>query len=98
MLMTEEEALTRWCPHARVSTLVTGTDYNETAVGGAACNRADSHSMYEGANCIAGGCMAWRWGGPIQRPKEGGWNRSDGSFETETISVGYCGAFGKPSA
>jgi hypothetical protein len=61
MLMTEQEARTKWCPHARVNTLVTGTDYNETAVGGAACNRADPSSMYDKATCIASGCMAWRF-------------------------------------
>ncbi|AWJ88895.1 hypothetical protein Sp245p_03375 [Azospirillum baldaniorum] len=90
MLMTEEQARSKWCPHARVNTLVTGWDHAETAVGGAACNRSDERTMYEKPNCIASDCMAWRPGKPLVM--------SEGFREEERIPRGYCGAFGKPEA
>ena len=61
--MKEEEAKKKWCPWARVSTLVTGVDFNESPVGGAACNRppkGDS-TMNDDALCIASDCMMWFW-------------------------------------
>lgn len=61
MLTTEQEARTKWCPHARVNTLVQDMDHASTAVGGAACNRSSETTMTDKPLCIASGCMAWRW-------------------------------------
>ena len=61
MITTEAEAKTKWCPMARVNTLVTGVDYNETAVGGAACNRSPPNLMTELPNCLGSDCAVWNW-------------------------------------
>lgn len=48
--MTEEEAKTKWCPHARVlEGYAERTSANRTAEGKPA------------GLCIGSGCMAWRW-------------------------------------
>jgi hypothetical protein len=48
--MTEDEAKTKWCPHARV--------LDGSPPGGAGVNRKGPEA---GVYCIASGCMAWRW-------------------------------------
>lgn len=50
MLVTEEEAKTKWCPHVRVMNFAPDASHNP------AVNRptADYH-------CIGADCMAWRW-------------------------------------
>ncbi len=53
--MTEDEAKTKWCPHAR--SLVTLNGENGAI---AVC----SGNRFEGDNvvvCLASACMAWRW-------------------------------------
>ncbi|KAA1057196.1 hypothetical protein [Azospirillum argentinense] len=95
MPMTEEEARTKWCPHARQST-DNFTTYN----------RSESGKVDDSCNCVASDCAAWRWmsahsaddfdlvdvpGDPIgalvrRRNYEGEARR------------GFCGAFGKPEA
>jgi hypothetical protein len=55
-MLTEEEALTKWCPFARFK--FAGTSDNPSA------NREGGPSMNpwlkEGTRCLASGCMAWR--------------------------------------
>jgi hypothetical protein len=80
MLLTQEEATTKWCPMVRSATLITDVDHDETAIGGAACNRADPYRTYEPSHCIADICMMWRW--------------FDNGLETKVL--GYCGLAGKP--
>ena len=56
--MKEEEAKTKWCPHARASALeectmgVTTYNYNRNGNNGEAP---------EDCKCLASGCMAWKW-------------------------------------
>ncbi|AWJ93269.1 hypothetical protein Sp245p_25945 (plasmid) [Azospirillum baldaniorum] len=89
MLMTEEQARTKWCPHAR-QTGVTNRDGGMCAT----ANRAGSeHYGVENCNCIASGCMAWRW--VRVRDDEGS---EDGGAAILTQTYGFCGAFGKPEA
>lgn len=68
MLMTEEQARTKWCPHARVMTLVRSGD--ESGTYGPHNRVADAvESRFqcgEPATCIASGCMAWRG----EKPRE----------------------------
>lgn len=50
--MTEEEAKTKWCPHARVGSAISGlgamnSDFREGPVPEAYCRGSE--------------CMAWRW-------------------------------------
>ena len=53
MLLTEEQARNKWCPHARM------TDDHSEASGGN--NRWLGVKGQENCNCIASDCMAWRW-------------------------------------
>jgi len=66
--MKTEDALTKWCPFARVATYTHaysegGTEIND----GMSCNRGDPKEMWESANCVADKCMLW-----IPYPKEFG--------------------------
>jgi hypothetical protein len=48
MMVTAEEAKTKWCPFARVWSLDSG-----------AVNRTKDSGSWP--NCIADGCMMWEW-------------------------------------
>ena len=48
--MTEEEAKTKWCPHARIPS-------GEPAV---AVNRPEPYDN-DVPHCLGSFCMAWRW-------------------------------------
>lgn len=63
MVCTVDEAKTKWCPMVRSATLICATDYEQTAVGGAACNRAYAGDTYDLSLCMADGCMMWVWEG-----------------------------------
>jgi len=57
--MQIEDALTKWCPFARVATRFDdGIDENVT-VAGAACNRGHPHDLGGSVNCVADKCMLW---------------------------------------
>jgi hypothetical protein len=75
--MTEEEAKTKWCPHARC----TNSTYTESA------NREPTsyptESLNGACNCIASDCMMWC----ETEPKKYGVPR-DGKTSEPT---GYCG-------
>lgn len=86
MLMTEQEARTKWCPKYQVC----GEDGD---------NRPEAHQMENGkwvripgsiassACCITSGCMAWRSESKLVNP---------GRPDAHWTEVGYCGAFGRP--
>lgn len=70
--MTEEEAKTKWCPFARVVTLMRRSDDRTEFLGVAAGNRlglsaeieikgSTDRANPESARCIGSACMAWRW-------------------------------------
>ena len=88
--MTEDEAKTKWCPHARV---VLGIKHNDSYSGG--CNkleRADlsppnNVAIPNGAKCIASECMDWRT--TADRPV----SIINTSGKPDD---GYCGLAGKP--
>lgn len=85
MIVTEEEAKTKWCRHARVS--VGYGPYENATTGFAVFNRAsEKHKVPENSLCIGSGCMAWEW--------VGGWSRDDhtGLNGPITPAKGYCGA------
>lgn len=81
--MTEEDALTKWCPFARVHS--NGTVANRDNPEDALITEIDGVSR-----CLGSACMAWRWsevmltqGQHVPMPQ--------GSPE------GYCGLAGRPS-
>ncbi|WP_133255487.1 hypothetical protein [Phenylobacterium soli] len=49
--MTQEEAKTKWCPHARPAGWEDPGGFNRDRDGGACIT----------SKCIASACMAWRW-------------------------------------
>lgn len=59
-MMTEREALRKWCPFTRVAMSA-----------GAASNRAGSASafadMTDETRCLASGCALWRWEYEVNR-------------------------------
>lgn len=60
--MTEDEALTKWCPFARVADRELTADpappaYNRLHFGDGAFDAAD----YGVTLCVGSHCMAWRW-------------------------------------
>ena len=60
MIVTEEEAKTKWCPDARVWTL----EHPHATAWPPTHNRADlgnEGKLPPGAACLGSMCMAWRW-------------------------------------
>lgn len=98
-MYTVEEAKTKWCPEARISTIVTGCDYEETPIGGAACNRPMiDNIMVDNTACIADKCMHWRWQiSPLDVDRiNNGLTEEIIKNHGEVEPYGYCGKSGKP--
>ena len=112
MLMTEEQARTKWCPNARAS----DQQENPSAINRARVNRPDADCL-----CIASDCMAWRWADPAEKNERRHCEACDGTGYSMTDSGpgicpscdelgvtlhpyptparrGYCGAFGRLEA
>ncbi|NUB12684.1 hypothetical protein GAY28_08160 [Azospirillum brasilense] len=80
MLMTEEEASTKWCPMARVAIQHVASDMAVLTgsspihpVGNRATLIAGRERLCDtatGSRCIASECMAWRWSGISADPTE----------------------------
>lgn len=106
MLLTEDEAKTKWCPHYLQYQGDDGTGDNRPGPG-------------FNPLCLGSACMAWRWGEPAEKHERrmcdacGGSGYRDAAAsicpkcdETGYILIpyptparqGYCGAFGKPEA
>lgn len=95
MLVTEEQAGSKWCPHVRATIYARGnapelpTPIN---VVGHGANRittddpdidariADVIDATKLTRCIGPKCMAWRWHGP------------NGRYDAGQKRLGYCGA------
>ena len=82
--MSEDEAKTKWCPHARVATYAMGGDG-----GMAATNKVSNGKIRDGARCIGSECMAWRW--QVTRPEIG-----QTSVQDTLGSAHYTPLFGRP--
>jgi len=104
--MTEQEARTKWCPMARVSTYSVGNPAESAA------NRTDEGTPYPASRCIASDCMMWRWDGDekeytFTKQWEDGWEyepyRSEVTLQlndrwarSNHSRKGHCGLGGKP--
>ena len=83
MLMTEKEALSRWCPMVRVAAM---TDEASGVVPGgqSVFNRLqagkDKMATPTSAACLGSKCAMWRWTNEDGRPN----------------GLGYCGLAGMP--
>lgn len=86
--MTEDEAKTRWCPHARVSM---ATDRAATPAHNRSINVIGSRGDAEVqtnpayARCLGSACMAWRV-------------RTDHGDQGGSVREGYCGLAGSPTS
>jgi hypothetical protein len=90
--MTEDEAKTKWCPHARHGQPDTHTYRGANII-----------AVNTDAKCIASQCMAWRWiacpvaGVPLQTvvAKRGDFYHPEiVPAVLEVIGDGYCGLVG----
>ena len=87
MILTEDEAKTKWCPFARV---VDGV--NEQSAVNRRQGLRDPH--FPDPACIASACMAWRWFDEESDDHPGMTHaRITGEL---TPRRGYCGLAGKP--
>ena len=87
MLLTEEEAKTKWCPYRNARPewpfpSISGPDVENLTI---------AQSPF---NCIASQCMAWQWTGCEKHPD--GTIRAPG-LVPDLPKVGFCGLAGKPS-
>jgi len=90
-MMDEATALTKWCPLVRFKSAETGS--------GPAFNRQRVSSDLDDVNCIGSKCAAWQWwredkvtlvgSGPLETHEPG--------KGPESMTHGYCGAFGGQS-
>lgn len=91
MLMTEEQARSKWCPMVRQS-----TDSFPTY------NRLEDGTVPESCLCVSSDCMAWRWfDHDHSERQEAVQGMNDILRDIQSITGtrrGYCGAFGKPEA
>lgn len=92
--MTEDEAKQKWCPMVRHSEQGVGGSYNVPS--------------QAGFNCIASGCMMWRWNADLQleyrrkgepAPEGEGWKIDQPKAVVLTyrryVKNGYCGLGGE---
>lgn len=95
MILTEEEAKTKWCPHIRISAAICqGGDI----VAAAARNRVgelpptpEHPNDPSRFNCCASECSQWRWG-----PSQHYYVRVGNEKIPAEERRGYCGLAGKP--
>jgi len=85
--MTEDEAVTKWCPMARVSDLT--TTYNRDA-------NPDSKHQFSGWKCVASDCMMWRTSCRRYLDKGKLFDRDETGTGVWVEIGGYCGLGGKP--
>jgi hypothetical protein len=86
--MTEEEALTKWCPFARDS----NTGGNRLRYGSGAADAPPPEYGSEAAAefpCIASACMAWRWKLPADERRY-----PNSAWAEERRDHGFCGLAG----
>lgn len=70
MIVSEAEAITKWCPHIRVArsepvdpSVNINAPGNATVVAGCNSDALGRNRVPGSCRCIGSGCMAWRWAG-----------------------------------
>ena len=87
---TEDEAKTKWCPHAR--RISDGYPVEQSI----SVNRDQSDQPV--TSCIGSACMAWRWGGAAVRFVDAP-TQLEGQPTRQVrklLDVGFCGLSGRP--
>ena len=91
-MMTEDEARTKWCPHAR---LLTASERDRVEPGlPVGYNRHPSTVgvIFGAARCLASDCMAWRWSvTPIEAERA----NADERNSVKAVATGFCGMAGR---
>lgn len=82
--MSEDEAETKWCPHARCG------PKEPDSIGSAVNRWLGREHLPVGTRCIASACMAWRW----LPATELQFDPSDFRPEMMPPRRGYCGLAG----
>lgn len=93
VVMTEEEAKKKWCPHARVDSGFAGSGVvNRYPKRDGRCRDVSMQEamLNETVNCIGSQCMAWRWLEKFVAVPGGHF------IPEENPTTGYCGLAGKP--
>jgi hypothetical protein len=105
-MLTEREAKTKWCPHARHPLHDDGFSRQDNF----AVNRpfewgdAPAAKVFPPALCIASDCMAWRWSNADnlllverirQRVEEDIGSDGRRAVDLATEGLGYCGLAGR---
>lgn len=90
MILTEQEAKTKWCPEVRVTrrTSHDDVDFSET-------NRGEDASCDNAHSCLGSACMAWRWADDANG--EASYRRTpvkDAAGHFDNAPMGYCGKAG----
>lgn len=105
MILTEEEARTKWCPETTVFIAPESPQWPYAMLD----SRGAPSTHPEFTRCIASGCPVWRWGSGENMA----WKKPDGiihwSYNGETyaegeqgqaaagwLRLGYCGKGGNP--
>lgn len=95
--MTEEEAKTKWCPHAGTSTMLGTISLNILLINRDHAMDGVKDAMQQmGTKCYASDCMMWRWG--LELHREGEAIPLTAVDKDGHILHGYCGLAGKPLA
>ena len=94
MILTEDEAKTKWCPEVRTG-LNAGMAVNHHV--GQSRNDRHAGDVHEETRCIASGCCMWRWYG---------WLLAGGGPDVYSVQTndpghnavhhGFCGKAGRP--
>lgn len=84
MIVTEQEARTKWCPHARVPGMHGVQSVNRQKE----ATRPFSAILPASCRCVASECMAWKWK-QYHSPEEREARKPNG-LAVET-PLGYCG-------
>lgn len=108
--MTEKEALTKWCPKARVAIMLEtngkialSTTGNRLALSDAIQLKGATDKLNpESARCIGSACMAWRWD-DVPNPEYERQSQSMLSYGGSRVPMtlksetdGHCGLAGRP--
>ncbi len=96
--MTEEEAKSKWCPHARVASSPVTLRYPDGHIHSVmsppvSVNRGGAGAADE-VRCLGSGCMAWRWLSVTNLDRER--IRQATGLEVMDRVRGYCGLAGEP--
>jgi hypothetical protein len=85
MILTEDEAKTKWCPMVRAMEVSTVTD-----IGGVAAAAINTTSPADRATCMGSGCMMWSKYDQIGIGPNGEKRDRDMDGRTRWVDRGYC--------